>query len=260
MSLFQSSIWIKLVKKFITSKKLYTVIGILVFLLLWQIISLFIKDNIFIFPGPIDTLKQVVTMLESRYVYECILNTISRMLVGYLISFVLAFILGVLAGNFEKLEYIFKPTISVFKSIPTACLVYLFLIVVGAKMTPLMIVILVAFPILYENICAGIKATPIEIINAYKLDNTSFFDSNIKIRIPLAKNHIKTGFNSSFGLALKIEIMAEVITGYTRLGLGSAILAAQRSDPSNMLPIFAYGLIAIVLMLIVDVITNIISK
>ena len=64
------------------------------------------------------------------------------------------------------------------------------------------------------------------------------------------------GVASSFALSLKIEIMAEVITGYTRMGLGSAILAAQRSDPTNMVPVFAYSLVAIVVMLIVDGLSN----
>ena len=72
--------------------------------------------------------------------------------------------------------------------------------------------------------------------------------------------YIVVGIASSFGLSLKIEIMAEVITGYTRLGLGSAILAAQRSDPTNMVPIFAYSFVAIVVMLVFDLLSNAIKK
>ena len=69
-----------------------------------------------------------------------------------------------------------------------------------------------------------------------------------------------TGIASSFALSLKIEIMAEVITGYTRLGLGSAILSAQRSDPTNMVPVFAYSLVAIVIMLVFDSVANVVKE
>ena len=54
--------------------------------------------------------------------------------------------------------------------------------------------------------------------------------------------------------------MAEILTGDTRSGLGCAILAAQRNDPTNMIPIFAYSLIAIICVLTIDLLTNFIKK
>lgn len=65
---------------------------------------------------------------------------------------------------------------------------------------------------------------------------------------------------SSFALSFKIEIMAEVLTGYTRNGLGSAIQYARTSNPSDMATIFAYALIAIIIMLIVSLIEEIVKR
>ena len=244
-------------KKSIINK---TLLGIVLFVILWQVLSLLIGSSSFIFPGPIETVKETLRMLSSSYVYECIGLTIGRMVLGFIIALALAFIFGVIAGNFEDVELLLRPTMTVLKSLPTASIVYLFLVIAGAKLTPLYIVVLIAFPILYESVTSGIKNTPHSVIQAGKVDGSSFFDMNLRIRIPLAMPYILVGVASTFALSLKIEIMAEVITGYTRLGLGSAILAAQRSDPTNMVPIFAYSLIAIVLMLIVDTITAYIQK
>lgn len=246
-------------KKYTINKTLLRIFGIIIFVILWQFLSMAIGEDTFIFPSPITTIKQTINMLNSSYIYRCIGQTMFRMVAGFIVSFILAFILGVIAGNSETIEELIKPTMTILRSLPTATIVYLFLVIAGARLTPLFIVILVSFPILYESVVGGIKATPIELLEACKIDNATLLKENISVRIPLALPYILVGIASSFALSLKIEIMAEVITGYTRLGLGSAILAAQRSDPTNMVPVFAYSFVAIMIMLVFDVISNIIK-
>lgn len=247
-------------KKYLSNKIVLNIVGIILFCALWQILSFIIAEDTFIFPGPFKTIKEAINLLGDSYIYKCLYETLFRMIGGYFISFTLAFIIGTIAGNSERIEQLLKPTITIFRSVPTATLVYLFLVVAGARLTPLFIVILVSFPILYESVLGGIKSTPEDLLEASMIDNSSELNTNIKVRIPLAIPYIVVGISSSFGLSLKIEIMAEVITGYTRLGLGSAILAAQRSDPTNMVPVFAYSLIAIIAMLVLDSISSLIQQ
>lgn len=243
-------------KKFISNKIVLRILGIVLFVIVWQLLSILIGEDTFIFPGPIRTFKEAIIMLKSSYIYRCIGETMFRMVIGFAIAFVLAFIIGIFSGNNKNIEELLKPTMTILRSVPTATLVYFFLVIAGARLTPLYIVVLVSFPILYESVLAGIKNVPSIYIEASRIDGSNVIDENIKIRIPLAMPYILVGIASSFALSLKIEIMAEVITGYTRLGLGSAILAAQRSDPTNMVPVFAYSLVAIVIMLIVDAVSN----
>lgn len=247
-------------KKYILNRNLLRIFGIILFVILWHIISFILGDNTFIFPSPKNTIIEVMHMLKSEYVYKCIFQTMIRMVSGFAISFILAMIFGTIAGNSRTIEEIINPTMTIIKSIPTAALIYTFLVLVGARITPMFIVILVSFPILYESVLGGIKSTPIEILESSRIDAASNFYTIIKIRIPLAIRYIVIGVVSSFSLSLKIEIMAEVITGYTRLGIGSAILAAQRSDPTNMVPVFAYSFIAIVLMLLFDFLMSLIKQ
>lgn len=243
-------------KKYISNKVILNILGICLLAIIWQVLAVFIGQKTFILPSPILTIKELIKMLANSYIYRCIYQTFIRMIIGFVLAFVIAFIMGVIAGNNEYLYEILKPTMTTFKAIPTACLVYLFLVIVGARITPLVIVILVSLPIIYESVVGGIKATPISLLKAAKIDGANNLKINIMIRIPFALPYIMVGISSSFGLALKIEIMAEVITGYTRLGLGSAILAAQRSDPTNMVPVFAYGLVTVILVLICDGVSN----
>ena len=50
--------------------------------------------------------------------------------------------------------------------------------------------------------------------------------------------------------------MAEVITGTTFPGLGSAIATSRKIDPANLSPVFAYSLIAILIALILTFIAK----
>ena len=211
-----------------------------------------IDKEVFILPGPYLTVQYVIKLLGGTYLYKCIGTTLVKMISGFAISFVIAFILGALAGNSSFIKEILQPLMLVLRSVPTASLVYLFLLLAGVKLAPIYIVVLIALPILYEAIEKGIEEVPKDIIQASQVDGSNIFDLNVRVKIPLAMPYILVGINSSFALSFKIEIMAEVITGSSMYGLGSAIVSAQRSDPTNMVPVFAYSLVAIVIMLLID--------
>lgn len=247
-------------KKFIINKYVLTILGCFLFLAIWILISLIVNDTKMIFPDPLSTIKETFRILSKQYVYKCIAWTMYRMLIGFTISFACALIFGILAGHFDWLKTLLNPIVIALKSIPTAALVFLFLIVSGARYAPIYIVILISFPILYESISAGIHNVPNEMIEASKVDGAKWYDMAFRIRLPLAIPYILVGIASSFALSFKIEIMAEIITGDTRNGLGSAINAAQKSDPSNMTTIFAYSLIAIVFILLITIIEDLSTK
>lgn len=247
-------------KRFISNKYVLTILGCFLFLAIWIIISLAVNDTKMIFPDPLSTVKETFRILSTSYVYKCIGWTMLRMVIGFSASFILALLFGVLAGHFKWLKTLLNPIIIALKSIPTAALVFLFLVIIGARYAPIFIVILISFPILYEAISAGIANVPNELIEASLVDGAKWYDLAFKMRLPLSIPYILVGIASSFALSFKIEIMAEIITGDTRNGLGSAISAAQKSDPSNMVTIFAYSLIAIVFILLITIIEDIVSR
>lgn len=247
-------------KKFITNKYVLTILGSILFFLAWIIISYSIDERMMIFPDPFSTIQETFRILGTSYVYHCLLWTMIRMFIGFGISFILALLFGALAGHFPSLKTLFGPTITVLKSVPTAALVFLFLVIIGAKYAPILVVILISFPILYESISAGINNIPEEIINASKIDGSKGLSTILRIRLPLSIPYILVGVASSFALSFKIEIMAEIITGDTSHGIGSAIFYAKQSNPANMVPIFAYSLIAIILVLLLTVIEDIVTR
>lgn len=213
-----------------------------------------------VFPGFFKTIEYSIYLLKSSYTYKCIFETMVKMLMGFGISFIIALVLGTLSGNYEYIYEFLKPLITTLKAIPTASLIYLFIVLAGFKKAPMILVSIVCFPILYEGVVGGIKNVDKDIIDSARIDGANLFNLNRYIKLPLATSYILVAIASSFSLSFKIEIMAEVITGASNAGLGAAILGARSSDPTNMVPVFGYSFIAVVIMLVIDYLAKVIEN
>ena len=247
-------------KRSTSTRNIYYLIGIGLLIILWQAFSLLLGEDTMVFPGPVSTVTYALQLLGRGYTYRCIASTLLRMMTGFLISFVLALLFGIPAGNDPRIRDIIAPIITALRAIPTASLVYLFIVLAGFKTAPMLLVILVSFPIIYEGVAGGIRSVSKELIEAARSDGASRIRENIRIRFPLALPYLIVAMTSSFSLCFKIEIMAEVITGASTPGLGSVISGVRASDPTNMVPVFAYSLIAVVLMLGIDFISRLIRS
>lgn len=205
-----------------------------------------------VFPGPFSTFKEMIVLLGRSYTYKCIGQSLLRMTIGFFAALLLALIIGTLSGEVRIIEELLKPTLTALKTIPTASVVFLFIILSGARIAPIYIVVLIAFPILYEGVVGGIKNIDKDVIEASEVCGANLFTRIFSISLPLAKPYIIVSILSSLSLSFKIEIMSEVITGSTYPGLGSAISTCRKIEPANMVPIFAYSLIAIIISLVID--------
>ena len=217
-------------------------------------------QNRSIFPSPWETLGEAFIYLGEGFTYKCLWGTLWRTIVGFTVSALLAFFIGVLVGNFTSLKHVFNPTMVALRAIPTAAVTFLFLMMAGLKNAPMYVVGVIVFPMVYEATVSGFNNIDPTIIMALKVDTNSNLYSNLKVKIPLAFPYIALGLITSFGLSLKIEIMAEVISGSSSYGLGRAIQSAYLNSTNGMVPTFAYSFIAILIMLIFTLIFAIIKK
>ena len=180
-------------KKFITNKYILYLIGIIFFTFVWWLLSILIGEQTLVFPGPVITLKEVFKILQTKYIYKCLSITFIRMLIGYGISLILAIILGTIAGNKKYIKEILKPSIVVLKAIPTAAILFLFLVLLGAKHAPIIIVSLISFPILYESVVGGYENIEKNIIDAMKIDGENNIKNILKVKLPLSIPYILIG-------------------------------------------------------------------
>ena len=248
-------------KKLFLNKYFLSIVGIAFFFVLWILIYYLAGQSQYVFPSPIDTFKQMFIYLGDGYVYKCIWGSLRRMLIAFSVSSVLAILLGVVVGNFTELKYVFNPTIIAIKAIPTAALIFLFLTLAGFSQTPMFIVGIIVFPIVYEATVAGYRSIDQYVLMSSRIDGASRVRSNIFVRFPLSFPTIALGLISSFALSFKIEIMAEVIASTSKdIGLGRAIQYSYLNSTNGLISTFAYSLIAIIVMLLITAIFDIAKK
>ena len=246
--------------KVLRNKYLMFAFGFLFLIGVWFLVSALVDLNNMIFPSPVGTFKRMFELLGMKATYRYLGFSISRLVIGFSVSFLLAFLLGILVNRSEILYNFFTPIITFLKAAPTATFVFIFLVLFGGKNAPAWVVILMTFPILYESVVSALRSTPEEMLEASKIDCASKFKTLIRVQIPLGIPFITLGLLSTFGMAFKVEIMAEIITGITRGGIGTMIRISNLIDGTDLTNMFAYSLLAIILVLIVSITASILKS
>ena len=241
-------------------KPLMYLCGLIFLLGIWFLLSSIFDVNSMVFPTPFVTIKRMVELLCKRNTYRYLGFSLLRLLIGFVISFAVAFLIGIIVNNNEYLYNFFTPVMTFLKAAPTATFVFLFIILSGARNAPVYVVFTVTMPILYESIVGALKNTNKHVLEASKIDGANKIKTLFRVQIPLGIPFISLGIASTLALAFKIEIMAEIITGFTNGGLGSMIHNSQLINPTDLTDMFAYSLMAIIVVLLVTFLTELIKK
>ena len=228
-------------------------LGFLFLIGVWFLVSALIDLNNMIFPSPYNTFKLMFELLGKKATYRYLGFSILRLVIGFSISFALAFLLGIIVNNSDVLYNFFTPIITFLKAAPTATFVFLFLVLFGGRNAPAFVVVVMCFPILYESVVSALRSTSKSMIDAAQIDGASKFKTLFKVQIPLGMPFISLGLLSTFGMAFKVEIMAEIITGITKGGIGTMIKISNLLDGTDLTAMFAYSLMAIILVLVVSI-------
>ena len=247
---------------------LMTLLGFVFLIGVWYITSaiLICQEN-YGLPYPHDTIAllwQLLFVTEPKATWSAIGWTLLRTFLGWLASFILALILGVLAGLFENVKAFMKPVVAFQRTIPTVAVVLLlFSIILGSgehellTWAPIVLVIFVIFPLLYESFRAGVENVDQGIINALRVEGGERSLHAISgVIIPEAWPYVRAGIAQTLGLALKTCIMSEVLTASSasNAGIGKLIATARQVDPfDGMKKIPAYAILALLLMMLIDI-------
>ena len=143
-------------KTFFTRNSAFLILGIVVFIFIWKIVSWRMSPNNLV-PSPEDTLKTFTVILLSENSFMDLYRTLLRGLTGFSMAFILAFILGLVAGSRAGFHSFFNPFLVVFRSTPVVAFILLLLIWFETDMVPIIIAFITMFPIIYTNITKGMQ-------------------------------------------------------------------------------------------------------
>ena len=232
--------------------KLYFVFGVLLILFVWFVSSIIINNNI-ILPKVDEVAQSIKGLLLDKHTYITIGATILRVIITITLSFILTILLLFMAVKSQKLYMIIKPFMTLIKSIPIASIIIIILIMVGHELSPLYITSLVVLPLMYEAMYNGVKSIDKAIIDEVKTVTNMNKEVIIKLFIPMIMPFILTSLLQSFGLGLKVMIMAEFIC-QPQIGIGKVMLfEKQYLELAN---IFAWTILVVLIVFLTEWLIN----
>ena len=223
-------------------KIIYFIIGIIIFIIIWQLIYIKINSEI-IFPNIKSIILKLIEIISDNTFYKDLLSSILRVLTTFILSFLLALILGILSGIFLRLRYILIPIINFIKSIPTIPLILVAIIWFDNNTVPIFVSFLIIFPIMYDSITNGIINIDKNLIEMSMLYNVSFKTQIINLYIPSIKEYILISISQSMGITWKSILSAEILSLPT-FGIGTKLYESHLYLDS--ISLFSYCLIAII--------------
>ena len=222
-------------------KILPTLLSVSLLLILWQVIAMAIGFPA-IFPTIPELCLNIIKLLSSDSFYRELGATILRGLVGFGISFIIAFGLAVISNFSVFWKSFFHPILVVIRSIPVISLVLLALLWFNPSNLPVFIAVLTMLPILYQNILNGLEHTDLRLLEMARVFGKSETEVFFHIYLPAARKIIFGGISTAMGFGWRAVIIGEVLAQPVS-GIGTGMKLAQTYI--NVSELMAWTFIAI---------------
>lgn len=193
--------------------------------LVW-IIAYYCVGNDYIVPSFSDTAVSLWYLLGSGEFWTAFALTFLRTLEAFAISFLLASALTALSAFSKTAKVMIKPVMSFLRTVPTLAIILLLLIWTNAKVAPVIVTVLVLFPMIYSQMLSaveGIDGGLIQMAELYKIPKK---ERLFKIYLPLVSPAVFSQTGANVSLGLKVMISAEVLASTFR-SLGGMMQSAR---------------------------------
>lgn len=178
---------------------------------LWQGLSLWV-DSPLLLPSPGTVLARLAVLACTGAFWRTIAASLLRILLGTVAAVALGTVLAVACCRFSWLDALLSPLVTMVKSTPVASFIILLLIWIGRDVLPAVIVLLMVLPVVWGNVCAGIRSTDPLLLRTAKVFRFSPWRTLRRVYVPSVMPHFLSACRTSLGLAWKSGIAAEVLT------------------------------------------------
>jgi len=226
----------------------YRFLSWLTLLILW-IVLFFAIDHRLILPSPIDVLLALGRLAGEGSSFAIMGLTLIRLLISVIVSAIVGISLGLLSGLKRKASAWIHPYITLFRTIPILSIIVILIIILGYQIAPFVITFLIVFPIIYQATEEGILNMDVNLIDAYRLEEHHLKIAIKELYIPLIKPYVFLSLLQSFGLGLKVLVMAEFLA-QTKTSMGEALYLAKTN--LNYDEVFAWTIILILISVIFE--------
>jgi len=214
------------------SKVIKTLISVLILLLIWTTVTHLELVSSYVLPSPAKVFDSFLKMLQSGEIFEDIYISYIRVLKGFFIATLLAFLLAMVRVVLPKCNDYYENILQFLKNVPPLSLISLLILWFGiGETTKIGIIVLTAFFPIYLNTVKGFASCDKKLLEVGEIYGYSKVSSFFKIRLPYAMSDILVGMRIGLGYSWRAIISAEMIAAST--GLGHMILFAQQMSRTD---------------------------
>jgi sulfonate transport system permease protein len=213
---------------------------------LWWLVSALHLRSAYVLPPPSRVWSSAVEMTASGELVGHVVTSFGRVLAGFAIAFVLAFVVGVLALLLPRLYAYLSPALDFLKNVPPLALIPLLILWFGIGETPkLIVIVLTAFFPMSMSITKGLRSCGQDLLDV----GTSLHFSRVRtfalIQLPHALPDVLVGMRISLVYAWRALVGAEMFAAAS--GLGYLIVDAGQMSRADrvIVGIVAIGLVGV---------------
>ena len=230
-------------------KTILKICGVAAFWLgVWQLLSLRVGNGLLL-PGPAAVLLRLGQLALTAPFWKATAFSLLRVVAGSLLAVVLGTLLAVLCCRWKVADALFAPFVTVIKSTPVASFIVLLLLFLGRDLLPVVIVVLMALPVIWGNVCAGIRNTDPLLLRTAKVFGFSRGRTLRRVYLPSVMPYFLSACRTALGLGWKSGIAAEVLT-VPAVSIGKLLMEAKQYW--EVTDLFAWTLAVILCSLVIE--------
>lgn len=214
----------------------------------WQAAACAVGKELLL-PRPITAARALVAAVRDTGFWGIVLRSLLRVFLGFAAGALLGVVLAVLSCWSKLCDTIFAPAIRMIRAVPVASFIILALIWLHSTILPAVIAGLIVLPVVWSNLCTGIRETDVQLLELAKVFRFGAFGTLRQVYLPSVAPYFQSACITSLGLAWKSGIAAEVLC-QPRFAIGTQLYYAKIYFNTDSL--FAWTVVVIVLSLLVE--------
>lgn len=227
---------------------LYSALSIIAMWLCWFIASRVAKNEFF-FPPFRSVLKEFFALFTQTFFYRSVAKTLLRVLYAFAVSLAIASLIAFVATLCKGVAVFFRPIVSVLRTLPTMAILLMLLVWFTPGQAPVVIAVLVLFPLIYAQITASFAQIDGELLQMATVYRVSKWHKFRHIVLPQVTKYLLPQIGSDLSFGIKLVISAEVMAN-TFVSLGGMMQSS--AIYMQVATLSALTLVSILLGLVVE--------
>ena len=186
-------------------------LGVVAFwLAAWQLASMAVGSRI-VLVGPAEVACRLAELVLEADFWVSMGLSLGRVATGFGLAVVAGVALAAWASRSRVVEGLLAPLVGAVKAAPVASFVVLLLMWVSSRRLSVAVSFLMAFPILYTNVLAGVRQTDPALLEMADVFGVSSWARVRTVYAAQVAPYLRAGLSLAMGLSWKSGIAAEVI-------------------------------------------------